>query len=80
MRDYEEENINQTEIIAMQCVGGEIEINTELLSIGLNIDNDNDPLPENHTKFQNIECFMKIWGILVFVTGNKSYQPMQSQH
>ena len=45
MRDYEEENINQTEIIAMQCVGGEIEINTELLSIGLNIDNDNDPLP-----------------------------------
>ena len=34
-------------MIAMQCIGGEIEIDAELLSIGLNIENDNDPLSEN---------------------------------
>ena len=32
-------------MIAIQSVGGKIEIVSELLSNGLNIDNDNDPLP-----------------------------------
>ena len=52
--DYEEENINQTEMIAMQSDEGKIEIDAELLSDDLNIDNDNDPLPENCTTFPNI--------------------------
>ena len=37
-------------------------MDTELLSIGLNIDNDNDPLPKNRSTFPNIEFFYEDWG------------------
>ena len=37
-------------------------IDAELLSIGLNIDNDNDPFPEDRATFPNIECFYEDWG------------------
>ena len=62
VRDYEEENMNQIETIAMQYIGGEIEIDVELLSIDLNTDNGNDPLLENHATFLIIEYFYDDWG------------------
>ena len=61
---YEEESKNRTQMIAMQRAGGEIEINAERLSIGLNMDNDNDPLPEFRVTFPNMECFYAYWYVL----------------
>ena len=46
----------------MQRTGGEIEIDAELLSIGLDIYNDNDLSPDNFATFPNIECFYEDWG------------------
>ena len=55
------QNTNRTEMIAMQQAGGIIETDSELLSIDLNTDNDNDPLPENQTTFPNIDCLNEDW-------------------
>ena len=41
---------------------GEIDLDAEKLNIGITVDNDNHPLPENYLNVAEEECVYENWG------------------